>query len=99
MLICLGNMQICSIIYRNRVQENRGPELVVPLRVTLQDIFFGKQMEVKYTKQGLCPHCRGNGAEDSDSVKKCDQCDGRGFVLRRFQVGPGFFQQVQEQYH
>ncbi len=71
---------------------------MVPLRVTLEDIFFGKQMEIKYTKQGLCPHCRGNGAEDFESIQKCGDCNGQGFSIKRYQVAPGFFQQVQERY-
>lgn len=93
----MGVFFIFTIPNSNPIQPNRGPDIVSSLRVTLEDIFFGKQMEIFYTKQGLCPHCRGNGAEDFESIHKCDQCNGQGFVLRRIQVGMGFYQQVQEQ--
>lgn len=94
-MICLGNININN---SNPIGENHGPDFVTTLRVTLEDIYFGKQMEIKYTKQGLCPHCRGSGAEDFESISTCTECNGQGFVIKRYQVGMGFYQQVQERY-
>lgn len=82
---------------REAMEGNRGPDFVTILRTTLEDIYFGKQMEIKYTKQGLCPHCRGSGAEDIESIIKCTECNGQGFVMKRYQVGFGFYQTVREQ--
>lgn len=79
------------------MRENRGPDITAPYRVTLEDIYIGKQIKISYTKQTICPHCRGNGAEDFESIKKCDQCHGQGIVIKRYNVGNGYYQQVQEQ--
>jgi len=54
-------------------------------------------MEIKYTKQGLCQHCRGSGAEDIESIVKCSQCNGQGYILKKYQVGFGFVQTMREQ--
>lgn len=43
------------------------------------------------TKQTICPHCRGTGADDPDDVKTCPVCNGQGHVLKKQQIAPGFF--------
>jgi len=78
-------------------RERKGPELVIKIPATLEHIYVGKEIGVYHTKQIICPHCRGSGADDPDHVKNCNVCGGSGFVIRRHQIGPGFFQQVQTQ--
>lgn len=48
-----------------------------------------------YTKLGICPHCRGSGADNPDDVKTCPECSGTGYTVKRQQIAPGFFQQFQ----
>lgn len=76
-------------------QEKRGPELSIKVPVTLEDIYNGKEIGVFHTKQTLCPHCRGTGADDPDHIKTCDACGGQGYVIRRQQIAPGYYQQFQ----
>ena len=40
----------------------------IELKVRLEDVYSGKEMEVKYTRNTLCPHCRGTGAEDPEDI-------------------------------
>ena len=53
----------------------------IKIRVSLEDLYNGKEMEVKYTRNTICPHCRGNGAENPDDVKECPQCKGQGMII------------------
>jgi DnaJ-related protein SCJ1 len=66
------------------------------IHVTLEDIYKGKEIGVMNTKKIICPHCRGSGADDPDHIRTCPDCNGQGMVIRRHQVGPGFWQQVQQ---
>lgn len=54
-------------------------------------------MEIKYTRNTLCPHCRGTGADDPDDIKTCPKCNGQGVVMETQRLGPGFVQQFQRQ--
>jgi DnaJ-related protein SCJ1 len=54
-------------------QEARGPDINLKLRVTLEDVYNGKEVELQYTKQAICPHCRGNGAESHEHLDECDK--------------------------
>jgi len=59
----------------------------VKLRVGLEDLYNGKEMTVKYTRQIICPHCRGSGADDPDHVKTCTKCNGQGHTLEIRDMG------------
>ncbi|KAG0947206.1 hypothetical protein G6F57_002118 [Rhizopus arrhizus] len=80
-----------------RQQENRGPDVVIPLEVTFEDLFNGANIEVDVSKQVLCDHCHGSGARRSEDIHTCTVCDGHGMIIKRAQVGPGMFQQFQQQ--
>ncbi|KAM3134111.1 hypothetical protein pb186bvf_013837 [Paramecium bursaria] len=48
--------------------EQKGPEFKVKIRVSLEDIYNGKEVPIYLTKQILCPNCRGSGADDPDDL-------------------------------
>jgi DnaJ-related protein SCJ1 len=73
----------------------QGPSIEVPLEVSLEDLYVGKELEVLHKKQLLCSHCRGTGAENPDDVKKCSSCGGSGVKMVTKKLGPGFVQQMQ----
>lgn len=50
-------------------RERKGPEIVIPLPVTLEDLYSGRSVFVKVKQQVLCHHCRGTGAHSEDDVK------------------------------
>ncbi|KAL4472915.1 hypothetical protein ABPG72_007792 [Tetrahymena utriculariae] len=81
---------------QRRNVERRGPELKMRLYVSLEDIYNGSEVPFFITKQILCPHCRGTGADDPDHIKTCPACNGQGHVIRRQQIAPGYYQQFQQ---
>eukprot|EP00164_Ancoracysta_twista_P006439 GFYU01008962.1.p1 GENE.GFYU01008962.1~~GFYU01008962.1.p1 ORF type:complete len:369 (-),score=105.31 GFYU01008962.1:200-1306(-) len=82
---------------RGRSAEKRGPDVEVPLEVTLEDLYIGREIPALYRKQMVCSHCRGSGADNPDDVKKCPSCKGQGIKITTHHMGPGFVQQVQSQ--
>jgi DnaJ-related protein SCJ1 len=63
--------------------------------VGLEDIYNGREIEVTFSKQIICPHCRGSGAESDDDFRTCNKCRGKGHVIEKRQLIPGFIQQIQ----
>lgn len=52
-------------------QEAKGPDMNLNLRVTLDEVYNGKDAEISFRKQSICSHCRGNGAETDSDLKPC----------------------------
>lgn len=61
-----------------------------PLKVTLEDIFMGKQTKIAVNRERICGPCNGKGGKDG-AVQKCSTCKGRGMVTRMQQLGPGMY--------
>jgi len=76
-------------------QVKKGPDLHIPLEVSLQDLYLGKVIKIFHKKQVMCSECRGTGAADPDDVEKCHICKGKGIRIITQQLGPGFVQQTQ----
>lgn len=57
-------------------QEQVGPSINLKIRLTLDELYVGKENEVTYNRKVICPHCRGTGADDPSDVKKCTTCNG-----------------------
>eukprot|EP01029_Cantina_marsupialis_P028988 TRINITY_DN778318_c0_g1_i1.p1 TRINITY_DN778318_c0_g1~~TRINITY_DN778318_c0_g1_i1.p1 ORF type:complete len:365 (-),score=115.15 TRINITY_DN778318_c0_g1_i1:181-1275(-) len=77
-------------------EEKRGADAKIPLQVTLKDVYVGREFNMKYRKQVLCPKCRGTGADDPDDIHTCPHCNGQGVKVVRQQIAPGFVQQFQQ---
>jgi DnaJ-related protein SCJ1 len=69
----------------------KGPELKIKLLLYLRDLYLGKSMEVMIQKQIACPHCKGTGADNPYDIVKCKECQGKGRVTRRVELGAGFY--------
>lgn len=63
------------------------------VRVTLEQLYVGKEHEVTYNRKTICPHCRGSGANNPEDVMQCPKCKGQGFTIVKQQIAPGFVQQ------
>ena len=59
----------------------RGSDLRYNLEITLEDAVHGVDREITLTKPGVCPTCRGSGAEKGSKRIRCLQCAGQGRVL------------------
>lgn len=81
---------------RQQEGEAQGPDINLKVRVTLNDVYKGKEIEIQYSKQAICPHCRGNGADTMEDLETCPKCNGQGMIIKKKQLAPGFIQQFQE---
>eukprot|EP00605_Chrysophyceae_sp_TOSAG23-4_P002821 GSChrysophyteH1.ASY1.ANO1.3106.1 assembled CDS len=72
----------------NRHQEQRTPNVEIPVRVTLRQLYVGEMLEATYDRQVMC-------TEASSCEKKNNNCHGPGIALRQQQLAPGFIQNVQ----
>ncbi len=63
-------------------QVNRGSNLRVKLKLTLQEIATGVEKKIKVNKQVGCKECSGTGAEKGSGFNTCNTCHGSGYVSR-----------------
>lgn len=61
---------------------NRGSNLRVKVKLTLQEIAKGAEKKIKVRKSVACSHCNGTGAENGSSYSTCPTCHGTGAVTR-----------------
>eukprot|EP01117_Protostelium_nocturnum_P020610 TRINITY_DN936_c0_g1_i1.p1 TRINITY_DN936_c0_g1~~TRINITY_DN936_c0_g1_i1.p1 ORF type:complete len:373 (-),score=139.81 TRINITY_DN936_c0_g1_i1:46-1164(-) len=80
---------------QQRREQAKGPNIVIPLELSLSDLYNGRTLSVGYKKQVLCPKCRGTGAKNADDVVTCQECKGSGTKIVTQQLGPGFVTQTQ----
>lgn len=63
----------------------RGPNKIHEIGVSLTDLWHGKTIQLNMHRDVLCGSCKGKGGTQ---VKTCTGCSGRGFRMRRQQMGP-----------
>ena len=63
-----------------RVQ--RGSNLRIKVKLTLDEIAHGVEKKIKVNKQVVCDTCHGSGAKDKNAVQTCKTCGGSGSVRR-----------------
>lgn len=61
---------------------NKGSNLRVKVRLTLQEIANGAEKKIKVKKMVSCNHCNGTGAESGSGFSTCNTCRGTGHVTR-----------------
>ncbi len=67
---------------RRRGTGQRGNNLRIRVKLSLEDIAKGSQKKVKVKKHLVCEGCRGTGAKDASSYSTCSTCAGQGYVRR-----------------
>jgi molecular chaperone DnaJ len=75
-----------------RQQGQRGTDLRIKVKMTLEEVAKGTNKKIKVKKQVTCNSCAGSGAKDRNSVGTCKTCQGAGFVR---QVRNTFLGQMQ----
>jgi DnaJ family protein A protein 2 len=63
----------------------RGPNKIHEIGVSLADLWHGKTISLNMHRDTLCDGCKGKGGTQT---KTCTGCSGRGFRMRRQQMGP-----------
>jgi DnaJ-related protein SCJ1 len=66
------------------------------LDVTLENLYKGVVIDAEVSKQILCDECNGSGAHRPEDIHTCSGCDGSGMMVRRMQLAPGMYQQIQQ---
>lgn len=67
---------------RHGKRVNKGSNLRVKVKLTLQEIAAGTEKKIKVHKYNTCDSCGGTGAADSSSTTTCSTCHGSGHVTR-----------------
>jgi molecular chaperone DnaJ len=67
---------------RTRRHVNRGTNLRVKVKLTLEEIANGVEKKIKVSKYVPCDSCNGTGAEKGASMNTCPTCHGQGQVTR-----------------
>lgn len=75
-----------------RPRGERGSNLRIKVKMTLEEIATGVNKKIKVRKQITCNTCNGSGARDSSSVETCGTCRGSGMVGRITQTPFGAMQ-------
>ena len=73
----------------SRQREQSTPNVNIPLRVTLKQLYLGDTIDVEYVRQTLCVNWQ-------ECMKTNQECQGPGMKVRMQQIAPGFVQQVQQ---
>ncbi len=61
----------------------RGSDIRIRLKLTLEDIMNGADKKVKINKLVACPDCGGKGAVSDADIQTCSECQGSGYVIRQ----------------
>lgn len=65
-----------------RTRGQRGSNLRIKMKLSLEEIASGVTKKVKVKKNVVCNTCSGSGAKDKNSVQTCNTCHGSGQVKR-----------------
>jgi len=79
---------------RRSRRVNKGSNLRIKVKLTLEEILNGVEKKIKVTKYIPCKTCKGSGARDANAIKTCSTCGGMGHVTR---VQNTFLGQMQTQ--
>jgi len=65
-----------------RRRVNRGSNIRVRVKLSLEEIAHGVEKKIKVTKYVSCKACNGSGAKSGSSYSTCPTCHGSGHVTR-----------------
>lgn len=74
----------------------KGKDVLHPLKVTLEDLYKGKTSKIQLNKTVNCRKCNGQGGKHG-TTSQCQECKGRGIVIKIRQLGPGMVQQMRSE--
>lgn len=77
---------------RGRPQQQRGSDLRLKIRLTLEEVNSGVTKKFKLRKDITCSHCHGSGAEAGSKTETCPTCHGSGVITHTTQSIFGMMQ-------
>lgn len=69
---------------QHTVQKMQMEPTLLEYQVTLDDLYYGKTVEIAYHKSKICSTCNGKGGKN---VQTCGTCHGQGFVINTRNMG------------
>jgi len=78
---------------RQRERQRKGQDLILNIRISLEDIFNGSTKKFKYKRNTPCGTCDGAGGKNE---RNCPTCQGRGHVITHINTQMGVMQQMTE---
>ncbi len=61
---------------------NKGSNLRIKVKLSLEDILKGAEKKIKVSKYAACKSCNGTGAKGGTAFRTCSTCNGAGRVTR-----------------
>jgi molecular chaperone DnaJ len=83
-----GFADIFSGFKNGRPQNFKGQSMRLRLGLTLEELYYGVSKDLKFKRNGKCPHCNGSGETSSSRWETCPTCGGCGsefFSFRNMQ--------------
>ena len=75
-------------------QQARGRDVEVRIDITFEEAVFGTEEELHLNLEDACAHCKGTTVEPGYELKRCDNCQGSGQVVRVMRTIFGNIQQA-----
>lgn len=63
---------------RQRQAPDASPDMTVPLKVPLEDLYNGKDKSINFTRKVKCLNCDAKGAVKPEDIISCPRCKGTG---------------------
>lgn len=80
-----------NIQQEKNVAALKGANIEIPLTLTLETLYSGKDITATTFKRTACPHCLGSGAQNEYDIVRCSSCQGQGRTTKRVAVGGGYY--------
>src|SRR5574344_576621 len=77
---------------QRRPQQQRGSDLRLKMKLSLQEISTGVTKKFKVRKDVPCSHCHGTGSEAGSATETCPTCHGSGIITHTTQSIFGMMQ-------
>lgn len=78
---------------RNQQRSQRGQDVALSINVSLKDVIKGTKTKLRLSKEELCVHCHGSGADSPSDIETCKTCKGTGRVVMVTRTPFGMMQQ------
>lgn len=75
--------------YQPATKSDRTPDVDITVQISLEDVYFGENVQLRTSRDVLCRKCNGSGAKKGARKWKCAECRGRGERVQPTQVAPG----------
>ena len=72
-------------------QPGKAPPRKTQIALPLRDFYFGRTLEMKFTRSLFCTDCKGEGCRNT---KACGDCNGQGVKRQVIQMGPMIMENV-----